>query len=69
MIYNKAQLETLKKMHEIELSPNKEATEYFMKAMSIHLYITKLHTFIDFDSIFMKPLLALQDKYLEKRFH
>ncbi|WP_128979582.1 hypothetical protein [Halarcobacter ebronensis] len=52
-------------MHEIELSPNKEATEYFIKAMSIHLYITRLHTFIDFDSIFMN-LLALQDKYLEK---
>ncbi len=65
-VINKAQLESIREMHEVDLSPNKEATEYFMKAINVHIYIIKAHAFIDFDNILMKPLLALQDYYLEK---
>ncbi len=66
LVINKAQLETIREMHEVNLSPNKEATEYFMKAINVHIYILKVHAFIDFDNILMKPLLDLQDYYLEK---
>ena len=66
LVINKAQLESIREMHEVDLSPNKEATEFFMKAINVHFYILKIHAFIDFDNILMKPLLALQDYYLEK---
>ena len=60
------QLKSVKEMFEPHLSPNPEATEYFMKAMNINLYIRRLHMFVNYDNPLMKPMLALQEAYLNE---
>lgn len=62
----KIQTQTLNEMFQPENSPNKEATEYFIKAMSMAAYIERLHNFVDYDNLLMKPFLNKMNEEYEK---
>lgn len=65
-IQYKAQLNTLQEMYNIPKSENKQATNYFIKSMSMMLYIERLHYLVNYDNFLMKPLFSLKDKYYEQ---
>lgn len=60
------QTKTIKEMFQPQLSPNPEATEYFIDAMGVASYIERLHNFVNYDSFLMKPLLYKMNKDYEK---
>ena len=53
-------------MYPLEKSQNKKASEEFLKAMEYRIYIKQLHSFFDYDSSIMKPLLEKLNEHYEK---
>lgn len=62
----KIQIKALKEMYEPYNFPYPQATEHFIKAMSMATYIHRLHTIVDYDNPIMKPFLNQLNEEYEK---
>lgn len=59
---------TIEKIHKVKNSVNPEATNYYVHATTVSVFIFALHdyVFLDFDNPIFKPLYKLRDYFFEK---